>query len=158
MYGTVATYPRNKAGQMSLERINRYLLRLSTNDYNSPYTDLLQRTSTLPIYQSVLHKRIRLAQQYSKGSRYLPPQTLQPYVHGRTTRRRVHGHAIVPSISTGLQFRDSALELLTQAWNRVPEGLVRDNASNIGRRLAEASYGDTIWSVFGDMAASVLVL
>ena len=158
MYGMTAAYPRNKTDQIALERLNRFLLRLSTNDYTSPYTDLLERTSTIPIYQRVLHNRINLAQRYSKGLRYLPPRTIQPYNHNNITRRRFHNFAIVPTEPTGLRYRDSALELTTQAWNRVPTQLILGNSVNVKNRLEDTGYADLAWDVYTEMQMAVLVL
>ena len=133
-YGIVATYPRNKSDRISLERLNRYVARLATNNYTSSYNHLLEITGMLPVYRTVVHRRILLAQRYSRGIRYLPSQTIIPFFPNPYQRRRFHDFAIVPSVATGLRYRDSALEQLTQAWNRLPTDLVNRNTTNIKQK------------------------
>jgi hypothetical protein len=133
-------------------------LHLPIHYYTSPYTTLLQRTEIKPIYQVVLYRRIQLAQGYSRGTRYLPPGTIRGYFQNNALRRRFHHFAIVPEESTGLRFRDSALEVTVQLWNRVPHDLVDQNATNIRGRLERSSYSDAIWDAFADMSAATLAL
>ena len=157
-YGLTVTYPRNKGDRISLERLNRFVVRLSTNDYVTPYRQLLNRTGMIPIYQSVLHRRIQLMQQYYRGKRYLPPNTIQPLRRNNILRRRHQDYAITTTESTGLRYSDSALELATQVWNRVPDNLVSGNVGNIRNRLGPASYMDNVWNICADMSTAILTL
>ena len=158
LYGLTVTYPRNRSDQISLERLNRFLLRLSTNNHTAPYTDLLNQSSSLSVCQSVLHRRINLVQRYSKGLRYQPERTIQDYEQQPRFRDRFHAYALAPGESTGIKYRDSALETMLQLWNRVPNDLIRGNSLSIGKRLQEASYGDTSWGDFTAVQAALLTL
>jgi hypothetical protein len=111
LYGITVTYPRNKTDRIALERLGRYIARISTNNYTKPYGELLLCTDMDPVNRTVLHRRIQLAQRYSRGSRYLPPGTVRAFVQSNALRRRHHESAIMPVETTGLRYRDFALEL-----------------------------------------------
>ena len=112
----------------------------------------------LPVYQSVLRRRMQLAQRYSRGCRYLPPGSIQAFIPLGYQRRRFHDFAIVPSVRSGIRYRDSALEFLTQCWNRLPREIIGGNSNNIMQRLDSAAYQDNEWDVSVDMRASILTL
>lgn len=155
MYGMAVTYPRNKVDRTSLERLNRYVARVCANDYVSPYAEVLERLGMQPIYQAVLYQRIQLAQKYARGKRYLPPNTI---LSNQNRRLRSHGFTLAPQVKTGLLYRDSALELLINAWNRLPEEIVDGNAGGVKRRLINNEYNDASWEVFTDLRATLLIL
>lgn len=158
LYGLTVTYPRCKGGQLSLERLNKFAMHLSTNDYRSTYEDLLRRTQTQPVFQTVLHRRIQIMRKYRRGQRYLPPGNIQPLVQSNVLRHRYHDFAMRPNEQTGLRYRDSALELAIQVWNRLPDNLIGDNFGDIKTRLAKASYVDLQWSDCRAMVEAVLTL
>ena len=155
-YGMVATYPKNKADRLRLERLNRYVARVSLNDYRSPYTELLDRLPAQPFYRTVIHRRIVLGQCYAKHTRYQPPGTLIPYTPH--IRRRFHQLALVPVHPTPLQTRDSALESILQSWNRVPADTSDFSTWKLKRFLRNSTYDDQISEITSDMYAAILVL
>ena len=157
-YGITVTYPRNKADRICLERLNLYVAHLVTNDYRSPYVDLLEKAAMQPVFESVLYQRIALAQQYSKGRRYLPPRTIQAYSRNDGRPHRFHRYSLAACNATNLRYRDSGLELALQAWNRLPERILRGNVSNVKGRLRENSYEDTAWDIYAMMYAAILQL
>jgi hypothetical protein len=158
MYGITVTYPRNQADRVSIERLNRFVARLICNNYSLPYLELLTKAGMQPVFQTVLHQRICLAQRYSKGTRYLPGGTIQPYVRNDARPHRLHAYAIVPSHPTSLQYKDAALELCLQAWNRLPNRLVLDNTASVKKRLGADSYEDPMWEICASMRAAVQLL
>ena len=110
------------------------------------------------VFKTVLQQRIGLAQQYSKGRRYQPRGTLQPYVRNDRRPHRLHRYAMAVSAATGARYKDSSLELSLQAWNRVPERLLKANAANIKQRLREDSYEDVLWEIHTATNAAILQL
>ena len=155
-YGITVTYPRNKSDRVSLERMNRYVAQITTNDYVSSYVDLLRNASMQPIFQRVLHQRLGLAQQYSKGRRYLPLGTLEAYERNDRRPHRLHHYSMVVPNPTSRKYAKSALEILLQSWNRVPERLLKNNVSKLRRRLEDDSYEDTLWEIYAAMYATIL--
>ena len=155
MYSMVVTYPRNKVDRSCLERLNRYVARTCTKDYVSPYCALLERTGMKPVFQSVLYERIQLAQKYSRGQRYLPPSTVLP---NQDRRLRSHGFALHPFARTEPQYRDSALEFVVKAWNRLPDDILQGNAAGVKNRLVRNSYSDALWDGATDLRASLRLL
>ena len=158
LYGIVTTYPRNKGDRICLERLNRYVAKVATNDFTSPYVRLLGRASMQTVFQTVLQRRIQLAQRYSKGQKYIPPNCIQAHFGNPNLRQRFHRFALATSEPTGMRYKDSALELTTQVWNRVPPDIVLHNEKNIKMRILEASYRDAVWELDGDMESAILTL
>ena len=158
MYALTVSYPRNRCDQIALERLNRYILRLSTRDFESPYSALLETTNCLPVFKRVLYGRISLCQRYSKGGRHLPEGVLVRSTHDTRFRRRFRNFALDVSQPTGIRYGYSSLELSTHAWNRVPENLVLGNIPNVSKRLSKAQYGDTSWVDFVAMEAAIRLL
>ena len=111
-----------------------------------------------PVFQIVLQQRIQLAQRYSKGQRYLPPNTIRPYQNNPRLRQRFHDFAIAPAQPTGLNYFDSALETMSQMWNRVPMDIVGRNEGNIRQRVLDNSYRDAVWELRGEMESTILLL
>lgn len=155
-YGMVATYPTRKSDRVRLERLNRYVSRVSANDYRIPYTQLLDRLSSQPFYRTIIHRKISLGQSYAKDARYQPPGMLRPYIPH--IRRRFHRHAMVPSVLTPLQSRDSALEATLQSWNRVPAEIAEFSTWKLKRHLIKINYDDQFSEITTDMHAAILVL
>ena len=127
-------------------------------DFTSSYMDLLTKMSMQPVFQSVLHRRIELAQKYSKGRRYLPPYCIEAFGAHSNRPHRFQHYAIAPMQQTGIRYRDSALELSSQVWNRVPQNIVGKNENGIKERILDASYRDAVWELTGDMEACILQL
>ena len=146
LYSVPVTYPRNRSEALEMERLNRFVLRIATNDFQSSYMDLLTKTESMPVYKLVLHKRLKLAQDYVAGRRYLPPATIEPCDYNPVLRRRFHLHAQQAVDKTGLRYRDSALELTLQAWNRLPDEILCGNSGGLTSRLRRHSYGDSGYS------------
>ena len=153
LYSITVTYPRLKTDRISLEGLNKFVARLCTNDYLTPYHRLLPRADILPIFKTVLYRRIQLAQRYSRGQRYLPPGSIRTRF-----RTRTHNFGLQIEKRTGLRYRDSALETLVQTWSRIPAALINGNSPNISERLIKAAYEDNQWTVCADMAASILMI
>jgi hypothetical protein len=158
MYGAQITYPRTKGGRIQLERLNRYVARLVTNDFESAYLDLLTQTHMQPVCRSVLHRRIALAKKYASGLRYIPPNCLRAFNQQSSLRRRYHDGAVVVVNATGLRYHDSALELSTEAWNRLPNDLAGTSDRTLLRRLDEVDYSDPVWSAHVDLTAALRLL
>ena len=153
LYSITVTYPRLKTDRVSLEGLNKFVARLVTNDYITPYHRLLPRADILPIFKAVLYRRIQLAQRYSRGQRYLPQGSIRTRF-----RTRTHNFGLLTEERTGMRYRDSALETLVQTWSRLPAALVNGNSPNISERLIKANYEDNQWIVCADMSASILMI
>ena len=105
------------------------------------------------MYQDVIHRRLKLASQYSREIRYQPAGTLRV-----VPNRRLHPRALAVEKPTSLQVRDSALEAMIGDWNRLPAYLVQLSSWNLGRKLKQINYQDVRAEVYIAMHASVLLL
>ena len=158
MYGITVTYPRAKTERLQLERLNLFVAHLCTNDYVSTYQQLLNKTGMRAVFQTVLHNRIHLAQMYSRGKRYLPPNTIAPPVRNNHLRPRFHDFGIRTLDATDVRYRHSALELASQAWNNLPRDLVQGNAPGVKSRLAKSDYTDASCNICRDMLTAILMM
>jgi hypothetical protein len=151
LYGQLPCYPTNKSDRFALERLLRYAARVVSNDYTGNYGELLSKVDVQPIYQTVIHRRILLAEQYCTGLRYLPPGVLQPFVHRSWTRRRTNDRALRLSTSSSLRIHNSALEDIVMTWNRLPNELARLRKPALKKALAEQGYQDNASEIYDDM-------
>ena len=158
LYAMTITYPRKRADQVALERLNRYILRLSTRDFLSSYTDLLKASNSLPVFKKVLYNRIGLCQSYSKNEHFLPDSVLGQPTQDPRFRQRFHGYALEVCEPTGIRYGYSALEVAIQAWNRVPDVILQNNKRYITRRLTKVEYSDFTWTDFVAMDAAIRLL
>lgn len=158
LYGITATYPRCRRGQLSLERLNRFVARLSTNRYDATYQQLLSSTHMKPVFQTVLHRRIQLMQKYYTGKRYIPPGSIRPFVQNPILRQRFQDFALSVIEPTGMRYRHSSLEMAIQVWNRLPDDIVRGNTGGIKTRLENASYFDLLWMDCSALSQAILTL
>jgi hypothetical protein len=101
-YGVTCTYPRHKRDRIKLERLNRFVCRTVSNDYNTSYGDLLVNCDCRPVFQHVLHRRVLLGYRYYCKERHQPSNIFRDYVADSRLRRRHHSRALALSDSTGL--------------------------------------------------------
>ena len=111
-----------------------------------------------PVFQSVLHQRIHLAQRYSKGQRHIPPNSIRPLQGHPRLRQRCHDFAFGVEQPTGIRYCDSALEVTSQMWNRIPTDIMGRNENQLRKRVLDAAYRDAVWELQGDMQSSILRL
>lgn len=120
-YCLPATYPSLKRDRLALERMLRFICRIVTNDYTSPYLHLLDKLNILPVYNNVTMNRIILCQKYYYGKRYQPPGVLIPLNQNNRLRQRYHDKAMKVSSGTPLRIRNSALDDDVAIWNQLAD-------------------------------------
>ena len=158
MYGLLATYPLYQGDRLSLERLNRYVVRLSCNDYRSSYLDILARLNMQPVYMQILHRRLLLGQSYFCGSRYQPIGVLCSALNNPRARRRLHDRALAVSEPTGVRYTNSSLESILRVWNRIPNNLATLANNRLKQQLRTTNYTDNIWEIATSMRAAIMVL
>ena len=139
MYCQSACYPVYQKDRTLLERLNRYICKIITNDFQSPYLDLLDRLNMQPIAQTVLHQRVLLAKKYNHKSRYMPPGRINRVINGRL-RNRGHSQSLSVRPSTDFDTQNSALETLIADWNALPEQAVALSYQRLKNHLQATSY------------------
>ena len=120
MYGLKCCYPRLKSGQIALEKAFEYGVRTSLQDYRSTYDELLIRNELMPIEKSVRHDRLLLARGYIRHWKYIPQGTIHPLRTRRPLRPRFNDQSYVATTATNLRLRKSALEVMLDEWNKIP--------------------------------------
>ena len=140
-YGMIAAYPGLKCDQNLLERLNSYICKVTSNDYVSSYEDLLSRLNVQPLFQTITHRRILLAQKYVTTCRYQPPGTIRGLTNPRF-RLRSHARSVTVSPPTARQTNSSSLEDVAAIWNRVPANLAGLAPVTLKRTLRTQNYHD----------------
>ena len=140
LYGMCVTYPKGNPDRLRLERLNRTVCKNILNDYQLPYTEMLDRLQLSPVYRSVLHKRISLACSYNRNIRYLPENTLTTSTRYQGLRNLTHQNALRPVVSTSMYLEKSALHYLCDAWNQIPAFAANYNCSSLKRFLRDTAY------------------
>jgi hypothetical protein len=93
-YAVESWYPAATYFQKSIERIKKYAAKLSTNDFSSTYTALLEQLEWKPISQVAMERRVTYVCNHVKGRLPLPDNA-KPTANRRSLRLG-HGMELQP--------------------------------------------------------------
>ena len=140
LYCQTVCYPYFQKDRLSLERLNRYICRVTANDYRTPYLELLRRIDGQPFYVQVIHRRILLAHRYASGRRHLPENTIQPFVQDIRLRNRTYNRGLEVVHRTHVSTSQYALECVISLWNGLNEEAAVLNTAKLKVYLHKNSY------------------
>ena len=141
LYAQVACYPTQRQGQLLLERVNRYVCRVITNDYQSAYVDLMDSTNISSIAQRIYVKRLLLGHRYSRKKRHQPLVILEGNGRHERAWRRSHSLQLTLPQSTHVSVNHrSALENIASIWNSISEQSAQMSYDGLRRSLQDQTF------------------
>ena len=156
-YCLLATYPALKGDRMALERLNRYLCRVVTNNFVLPYTDLLSRLDRPPIFQEIIERRILLNHKYVHHRRYQPPGLIRHFDENRAYNLRRHSKAVQIVPATSRHIADSVIETIAKSYNQLRQNLVEKSVYGLKQSITEVCDGERA-GLFRDMQQAIRIL
>lgn len=78
LYGSGVVYPTTKKSIVNLEKLHRYAARVCTNDFLSPYSELLARLNWKSISELFFCRSMLNTYKYAHNLRFFPEELLKP--------------------------------------------------------------------------------
>ncbi len=129
LYGIAVAAPSGRTYLTELEKLHRFAARLTLNNYQSSYSDLLYQLQWSSVAMTCFERRAMLAFKYIYQIRHLPGDCLQMAVHTgryseRIMQRNVHQLQLyIPSYSRRMCDNFPIFEVF-RVWNSLPEAAV----------------------------------
>ena len=147
MYGNTDWWPRAKYAQLSVEKVQRYMLQQLTGKYTVPYEAMIERENKrlrkqkwTPLWKENIETSIIALHHYVSGTRKLAENPLK-YSTGRRSKRTSNSKELAMLAANNSEAtRSTLLHRTTAMWNKLPEEAVQMSTSRFKRYIRSGDF------------------
>jgi len=138
-YAIEAWYPSQVVLQNSLERVKKYAAKLTANNFEKPYKELLQKLNWKPLCKVATERRAILVHSYVHAHRSLPEDAIVKRSDLDLWHSSRLGHSLQLTMpATNMEaVKSSSLNTTKRIWNALPDNVATISDQKKFRRAVQ---------------------